>query len=288
MIKKLNLKVLVAITIFFASCFMTGCQEEKLNDTDIVDSAILSFEKKYAASLSSENDAIKLIGFKTVYVPDNERAEFVKFVSEYEDFLSNETGLYIEPDCSSYRLYFALHTAIIKCDGDEYMADEKGLIKDNIKNIERINIIGRKKSDVVCGTGNNIILNDRILFRKKLKQGGERKPMLGYAIKECNTCVFDLGERAMHRHNRDHINCSLPRLKEGPEKTEEGVSCYRNHNNKTCSEAFSINEGRCEYLTGICMDYNGPDTDCVNSAKNFTGSDCYYAMLRFHCWNEIK
>jgi hypothetical protein len=36
------------------------------------------------------------------------------------------------------------------------------------------------------------------------------------------------------------------------------------------------------------MDYNGPDTDCENSSKNFIGSDCYYAILSFHCWNEIN
>jgi hypothetical protein len=37
-----------------------------------------------------------------------------------------------------------LHTAIIEHDGNKYMADEKGLIKDNIKNIGHINVIGRK------------------------------------------------------------------------------------------------------------------------------------------------
>lgn len=113
--------------------------------------------------------------------------------------------------------------------------------------------------------------------------------MLGYAIEECNTCVFDLGERTIHRHNHDHTTSTLPRLKNGSEYAAEvGVSCYQNHGNKTCSDAFNIHEGRCTYISGICMDYNGPDTDCENSSKNFIGSDCYYAILSFHCWNEIN
>jgi hypothetical protein len=69
--------------------------------------------------------------------------------------------------------------------------------------------------------------------------------------------------------------------------TSSKVSCYQNHGYKTCSNAFNIHEGRCSYVTGVCMDYNGFNTNCVNSASNFIGSDCYYAMLRFHCWNEI-
>jgi hypothetical protein len=70
-------------------------------------------------------------------------------------------------------------------------------------------------------------------------------------------------------------------------EVNDGVSCYENHGSKTCSDAFGIHEGRCSYIWGVCMDYNGPGTDCTNSARNFIGSDCFYAVANFHCWNEI-
>jgi hypothetical protein len=40
----------------------------------------------------------------------------------------------------------------------------------------------------------------------------------------------------------------------------------------------------CEYV----LPYRKrPGTDCVNAARNFIGSDCFYAVSNFHCWNEI-
>jgi hypothetical protein len=247
---------------------------------------ITDFEKAYANSLSSNNNKIKVIGFKTVYVSENEREEMRKFVAEYQGFVSGLNCLWIAEDYSSYRIYFALHTAIVEYDGKEYIADEKGLINAPVKDISHLNIVGRKKSEAVHGSHNNIILKDRILFRDKLTQGSEKEPMKGYTIKENSICVFDLGERRIQSHHDHHI-----RLKNGSENNgnggNDGVSCYQNHGNKTCSDAFGIRMGRCQYISNVCMDYNGPGTDCVNSSKNFIGSDCFYAMASFHCWNEI-
>ncbi|GHT02605.1 hypothetical protein FACS189440_05770 [Bacteroidia bacterium] len=110
--------------------------------------------------------------------------------------------------------------------------------------------------------------------------------MKGYTIKGNNICVFDLGERKIQSH---HDHCGLVRLKSGYEEDDDNddISCYENHGNQTCSDAFGIHEGRCEYISGVCMDYNGPGTDCVNSSSHFIGSDCFYALAHFHCWNEI-
>ncbi|GHT24261.1 hypothetical protein FACS189430_08870 [Bacteroidia bacterium] len=108
--------------------------------------------------------------------------------------------------------------------------------------------------------------------------------MKGYSIKGNNICVFDLGERKIHS-NHDHGG--LIRLKSGSENNSEGVLCYQNHGNQTCSDAFGIQGGRCRYWLRVCMDYNGPGANCVKSITNFIGSDCFYAMANLHCWNEL-
>jgi hypothetical protein len=278
---------IVLASMIFVGIVMQSCSSEFDNVERLSNNFlnITDFEKVYANNLSSNNNKIKVIGFKTVYVPENERKEMKEFMDEYQSFVSDLNCLWMAEDYSFYRIYFALHTAIVECDGKEYVADEKGLINTSVKDISHLSIVGRKKSETVHGSRNNIILEDRILFRNKLTQGNKKEPMKGYVIKENNICVFDLGERRIQSHHDHHV-----RLKTGSENNEDdndGVSCYQNHGNQTCSDAFGINMGRCPYISGVCMDYNGPGTDCVNSSKNFIGSDCFYAVASFHCWNEI-
>lgn len=276
---------IVLVSVISLGFFMQSCNKEEFDNVEVLSNNFLNisdFEKVYASSLSSNNNEIKVIGFKTIYVPENERAELRNFIAEYQEFVSGLNCLWIAEDYSFYRIYSALHTAIVECDGKEYIAGEKGIINKPI-DITHLNVIGRKKSATICGTSDDIIGENRILLQNKLTQGGQKEPMRGYTIKENNICVFDLGERKIHSHQGDHV-----RLKNGSENDDnDGVSCYQNHGNKTCSDAFGIHEGRCTYISGVCMDYNGPGTNCANSYTNFLGSDCFYAMARSHCWNEI-
>ena len=66
------------------------------------------------------------------------------------------------------------------------------------------------------------------------------------------------------------------------------VSCMNNHGGPNCSTAFGISNGRCTFDATVCMDYNGWGTDCINGkVSNFFGSDCFSALLKGHCWNEV-
>lgn len=154
-------------------------------------------------------------------------------------------------------------------------------------------MVGRERSDLVRGTGTNIINGNKILLKKILTYSS--------ANFEQNYYVFDLGKRSFGV-NGGHSCCSrnaatttvnsnnviqsliIPYVADDEGK----VSCYQNHGNQNCSTAFNINEGRCTFQANICMDYNGWFTDCINGkVSNFPGSDCDKAIGRGHCWNEI-
>ena len=93
----------------------------------------LEVEINLAKSLSVNKQDLKLIGFKTVYFP--------------------------------------LHTAIVKCNGKIYYADEKGVVKtDDVINLDEVDVavIGRKRSEYVRGTGTNIIEGDKLFLATPL------------------------------------------------------------------------------------------------------------------------
>lgn len=146
------------------------------------------FEKGMAESISLDKNVVKLIGFRTINISDSEKQHYRDLVSEHSEMLK-KTNTVVSGDFSFCRMYFPFHTAIVEYDGKIYTADEKGAVLiPNLKDISKITIIGRKKSEVVHGTGNNIIEEDRIL----LKQGIINGVRTGYSI-DGNICVFDMG-----------------------------------------------------------------------------------------------
>ena len=82
---------------------------------------------------------MKLIGFKTFYVSDeNERIKIKELTPIIKEKASN---YYIAEDGSFFRVYFPLHTAIVKCNGKIYYADEKGVVKtDDVINLDEVDV----------------------------------------------------------------------------------------------------------------------------------------------------
>ena len=103
--------------------FIWGCgQGTKLENSN--DS--LEVEINLAKSLSVNKQDLKLIGFKTFYVSDeNERIKIKELTPIIKEKASN---YYIAEDGSFFRVYFPLHTAIVKCNDKIYYADEKGVM----------------------------------------------------------------------------------------------------------------------------------------------------------------
>jgi len=149
------------------------------------------YEKELAQSLSSEKDVVKLIGFKTFSINESDRQKYKTLVSEHSKEMKKVNTVFSN-DFSFYRIYFPILTAIIEYNGKTYTADEKGVVSiPNLKDISKIKIIGRKKSEFVHGTGSNIIEEDRILLKQELKQGIINDVRTGYSV-DPNICVFDL------------------------------------------------------------------------------------------------
>jgi hypothetical protein len=308
MIRTVKIKILEWATalagMISVGILMQSCSSEMdgAGLTDISGSKFALFEKEFVNSLSSNKNVVKLIGFKTYNISENERQDFKKLVAGYGDEMRKINNI-VADDYSFFRIYFPLHTAIIEYEGKSYMADEKGLVYiPDLTDVSKITVVGRKKSEKIQGTGSNIIKKDMISFENPFKQKMENGIQSGYSI-EGNACVFDLDALAgMNESCCKETLCKIPRLKSGTEADDNGddgddsldengrVSCVQNHGGITCSEAFGIHGGGCTYIPGVCMDYNGggPFGSCSNgSIIDFVGSDCGIAVSRGECWNEI-
>ena len=151
------LLISVLCLIFIWGCGQ-GTELENSNDS-------LEVEINLAKSLSVNKQDLKLIGFKTFYVSDeNERIKIKELTPIIKEKASN---YYIAEDGSFFRVYFPLHTAIVKCNGKIYYADEKGVVKtDDVINLDEVDVavIGRKRSEYVRGTGTNIIEGDKLFI----------------------------------------------------------------------------------------------------------------------------
>ena len=283
--KSIVASAMAAIAVILS--VLTGCHSDLMDDSCCA--KFTAFEKEFAKTLSSEKDVVKLIGFRTHTISDDERPIIKQLVKAHGEELA-KTNKVFSDDLSYCRSYFPLHTAIVEYDGKTYTADEKGVVSiPYLKDISKIKVIGRKRSETVRGTGSNIIEEDRILLKEAFKQEVRNGVKTGYSI-EKNACVFDFKVlTSMNESSCSKIASTIPRLKSG---AEYNVSCVDNHGGQNCSDAFGIYHGRCPFDANRCMDYNGIFPNCdnptgmVSSFIAWLGSDCDLAMSWGHCWNE--
>ena len=277
--KKINIISAIVMVAIFTG-MLAGCQSEFTSEFE-------AFEKELFNNISLEKDVVKLIGFTTHNISEDEKNHYKRLKSEYGEKLKQWNTVFSN-DLSLYRIYFPLHTAIVEYNGKTYTADEKGVVSiPDLTDISQIKVIGRKRSETVHGCGSNIIEEDRILLKDALIHEVKNGVYTAYFIDE-NVCIFDFEAFNMHRACcSTTIEGEIPRLKDGVE------ACYDNHGGWNCTYSYSIFQNDCSFASdGIaCVDYNGDggyvNTFCEHDHMFFIGSDCYYAMLMGHCWNEL-
>lgn len=270
-----NLKFLVISLA--ASMILFCCQNNHVSEQDYslaeteeslssLDESIAIYEKAYINKyLSNETDKIKLLGYKTMYLTGEGKDKFVQNYEHYKSIFDTTRGLFIAKDFSFYRLYFPMHTAIVEINDNEYTANENGILEVSTKvrsraNLNSLKIIARVKSDRVTGCGSNIITDTKIILKNKLTPEELKN----------NVYSFNMGD----------IECCETKASSTP--------CTQNHGNyRNCSDAFGIWGDNCVTRRDVCMDFNGPGSDCIKGPKwFFPGSDCQKAIVRGHCWNE--
>ena len=274
--------------LFLFVAFLGGFIQSCSNNNDLIsiqqeqktfiENNINEFKKKYISTKVGQEyheNSIKLFGFQTIYIEKEGREALREFVEDHNNKIPDHH--YISKDYSYVRIYYPLSDAIIEIDGDEYLTNKLGIIKiNNDTNLSTLKLIGRKKSENILGTKNNIIKGNKIFFREQKKET---------YCQDNQILIFDFGDLCSCEHDNSDMM-----------KTTMGIPCYQNHGNKNCTTAFGIaeNEGRCTFQEKICMDYNCPNTDCKKYRKthwkryrNFVGSDCDYAMGQGDCWNEL-
>lgn len=265
---------------------MVSCSNYELDDIDymsVFKEDAMAKEALLSSKLHLTSETVQLMGCKTIPIPADERREFNSWFGKMDEFINNERIYYAE-DGSYFLMYSNLADAVVLIDGcDTLYADDNGKISIS-KDYKTAVVLGRKKSEHVLGTGHSKVVGDLILFDKPLVM--ERN--------SGNVLFYDLGVRNCSAQCSENKKSFLKRLfsKSDPEPNhgceDKKVSCLENHGGVNCSNAFGINNGRCEFNPNVCMDYNGWGTDCIDGKTiNFPGSDCYTAILHFHCWNEI-
>lgn len=294
--------VFLLLTSIVSFTFLYSCSE-KLNNNeklllknDLFHKQVNKVEIDLASNLSANDKLVKLIGYKTIYLDNNEAAHLKKLRETNRELFENRDNYYFSENGRLLRVYFPMHTAIVRFSGNDYIADENGIVDfGKVKLDNSITIVGREKTSLVRGTGSNIIKNDKLLLKNIIS------PNKYY--KDDNVFVFDLGIRSFNGEaghsccgnqkkifEVDLFNQSLGnfdvKVSTVAKAVDDGrISCYDNHGGKNCSVAFNIDKGRCSSTNlMICMDYNGWFTDCINGKLlNFIGSDCDYAMGAGHC-----
>ncbi|KAK3316790.1 hypothetical protein B0H66DRAFT_562195 [Apodospora peruviana] len=238
---------------------------------------IHNFERRYINTLQFHhpNHTVKLIGFKKITMTADEIAQLEFNIADRPHEWGQLNMAYYDPVDRQMRVYFPVENALVY-HGDELVeANQMGeyehaMIDGDCK------VVGRYQTDKVTGVSANVI-KDGIIY---LAEPSE------VVRKHGNIHVYDFGWRH-GSHSHDH---------HGHSKRGEGSggSCFSNHGGKVCSIAYNINEGRCTRPKGTikeCIDYNGwPHKNCDkhNDKWAFPGSDCFVAVARGHCWNEVE
>ncbi|KAK0627646.1 hypothetical protein B0T14DRAFT_140816 [Immersiella caudata] len=241
------------------------------------------FEQSYlnTFSYSLPNITIKLIGYKKIIMSPTELSDLEHAIATRPSEWASITSAHYDPVERAMRVYFPVQRALVRHKGELVEASDLGELEH-----ERIEgdcaVVGRYQTEEVRGVRNNRVEGGLIWLREEsqvVRRYGEGG----------NLHVYDFGWRhGMHSHEHGEDG-ALVRRKDG-----DGGSCFQNHGGRVCSIVYGINEGRCTRPKGTikeCIDYNGwPFKNCKNHSdkKAFPMSDCFVAVARGHCWNEVE
>ena len=242
------------------------------------DDQIHQFERRYIDTLSYHhpNHTTKLVGFKKIVMTADEITQLESNIAARPHEWDELDMAYYDPLQKTMRVYFPVENALVY-HGDKLIEANRMGEYEHAMIDGDCQVVGRYQTDKVTGVSANVI-SDGIIYL------AEPSPVIR---KHDNIHIYDFGWRH-GSHNHDHGH--------GHSKRGEGSggSCFSNHGGKVCSIAYNINQGRCTRPKGTikeCIDYNGwPHKNCKkhNDKWAFPGSDCFVAVARGHCWNEVE
>jgi len=246
---------------------------------DAVKREIAFHEERFINTLEWKlpNETIKAVGCKKFKIPPEKIEAFEDGYDEHYHTVKTYDAHFYDEASGEIRVYFPVAGALIEHQGSYIEANDFGEFE-----IEKVvdgdyAVLGRYQTDHIHGVDGNII-KDGIIY---LAEKAYPTRVLG------NIFVYDFGYRDFGHHHHDH-----PHAKRGDGLEDKDNGCVKNHGGINCSDKFNIhNESPCPENHGVCMDYNGADTDCVKGGEgkplHFIGSDCFTSVTRGHCWNEM-
>lgn len=242
---------------------------------------ISEFEKRFMDTIEWEhsNQTVKLVGYKKIIMTDAQLADLEHRMNTYPSEWQAFTSALYDPHERTMRVYFPVENALVYHGNNLVEANHMGEFPLHDKLHGDCHVVGRYQTDQVHGTEMNIIDNGIVYLREPAP------PVRVYGERQ-NILMYDFGWReGAHAHGHDDHSPSHGRMK----REKKGGSCKQNHGGKTCSQVYKINHGRCRRDHSSCIDYNGWRPNCKNKSDKwaFPGSDCYTAVARGHCWNEI-
>ncbi|KAF9872856.1 hypothetical protein CkaCkLH20_09719 [Colletotrichum karsti] len=243
------------------------------------DISIQTFERAFLSTIpwSHPNHTTKLIGFKRILLTPSQHAHLASSIASSPAQWAAFTSAYHDPDERTMRVYFPVENAL--------MYHHDALIEANTHGEHPheeiagdLAVLGRYRTDAVTGVPGNV-LRDGVIYLAEPAYPVRRYGEAG------NILVYDFGWReGAHEHSHEHDRTI------GPRAEGKGGSCKQNHGGRVCSQVYGINHGRCPRDYSGCIDYNGwPVKSCKDHGNKFAfpGSDCFTAVARGHCWNEI-
>jgi hypothetical protein len=243
------------------------------------DLAISRFEERFINTLDwkHNNATLKLVGYKKIIMSPQQFQDLeTNILNHPKEWDSFENSFY-DPHDRTMRVYFPVEGALVYHGNELVEFSHLGEHPHHETVDSDCAVVGRYKTDQVTGTSANRVEDGIIWLREPAK------PVRTYGDRK-NVMMYDFGWRAgSHAHSHDHKG--LEGRKEG-----EGGSCKQNHGGRVCSLVYNINHKRCKRDFRGCIDYNGwPKKNCKNHSDKwaFPNSDCFEAVARGHCWNEI-
>jgi hypothetical protein len=166
--------------------------------------SVSDFEKRFLSHYPTNNsNSIRLIGYKKIFVPADEIAEFeghwnsekVAWSGRYSDSYNYFSHVFYDSSENAIRLYFPVEGALLEHDSGIIEADELGQLPPHINAVKGpCKVLGRKKTHHVHGVEGNVI-KDGIIYLAEptapIRQHGK-------------AYVYDFGTKDLHDHDHDH------------------------------------------------------------------------------------
>jgi hypothetical protein len=166
------------VNIYESGIPVTSCECNIENWLNSQTSNFAALEWNLNKRLPEEKGKITLYGFKTVFIPENERQKYMDTLAGHTEEMKKQNTVFAG-DYSSCRFYFPFSEAIVEYEGTTYTAAENGRVEIPGTDVYKISITGRAPSEKVKGSR----------FKNPLKPENDSHVLFGQS-----TLIFDCGE----------------------------------------------------------------------------------------------